>query len=62
MGKPGDWLDEFPYASTTQGGIGAQGEMVPRGEQLIQGGDLSVLYNFKMSGRPGPFLVVPIPI
>jgi YD repeat-containing protein len=60
---PGYQLDEFPYASTQQGGVGAIGSPVPALENAIQGGLLSALYRYSLKGIPGaPFLVVPINI
>jgi RHS repeat-associated protein len=61
-------VDEFPYASTTQGGPGGPALVhyaptVPLHENAIQGGTLGVFYRFSgLRGRPGPFLVVPVPL
>lgn len=57
-------LDEFPYASTAQGGPPlARGCMVPAWENAFQGGTLGAFYRWgKLKGRPGPFMVIPIPI
>ena len=58
----GQQLDEFPYASTVQGGpLGpAEGEYVPRRENSRQGGDLRAFYAFKLYWTAQPFLVVPV--
>ncbi len=37
-------LDEYPFASTEEGGKGAQVKPVPRKEQNIQGGEISGFY------------------
>jgi hypothetical protein len=58
--QPGEQLDEFPYASTVQGGIGALGRMVPWLENAIQGGMLQALYRYSMKNRPGHFIVAPL--
>lgn len=41
---PGQSLDEYPFASTAQGGEGAYVSAVPEGEQNYQGGVLSRFY------------------
>lgn len=51
--------DEYPYASTFEGGAGAVVADVPKKEQRIQGGQLSVLYRTMEQGES--FLVVPVP-
>jgi hypothetical protein len=62
IGAPiGYQLDEFPYASTAQGGFGAQAEMVPAAENRRQGGDLSKFYRRKLRWLPRPFFVIPVP-
>ncbi|WP_009961189.1 RHS repeat-associated core domain-containing protein [Verrucomicrobium spinosum] len=43
-------LDEFPYASTTQGGVGASVKAVPILENTIQGVGLSVFYRLPLWG------------
>ena len=53
--------DEFPYASTIQGGKGAMVEYVPLKQQRRQGGQLRDFYRSRMEGQPGWFLVVPVP-
>ena len=62
--QPGYQLDEFPFASTEQGGPHgpAQAEMVPGIQNPAQGGYLSVFYRYQLEGAPEPFLVVPVPI
>ncbi len=56
-------LDEFPYASTWEGGAGAWGAMVPAWENAAQGGYLWAHYRGVLGARPGAkFLVVPVPV
>ncbi len=56
-------LDEFPYASTVQGGPGAYGEPVPALQNLVQGGLLSAFYRYALESEPlANFIVVPIPL
>jgi hypothetical protein len=51
--------DEYPFASTGQGGAGSSTRGVPLWENWLQGGLLSAFY-FGM--RPGePFAVVVVP-
>lgn len=60
---PPHQLDEFPYASTWQGGFGALGMMVPAAENRTQGGMLGAFYRLALRNVPGSvFLVVPVPI
>jgi hypothetical protein len=59
-GNPLYQLDEYPYASTWQGGEGAYGRMVPTWENGIQGIMLSCFYRGKYWGHP--FIVLPIPL
>ena len=40
---PGLSVDEYPFASTYQGGEGAFVQIVPNKEQYIQGGDFSAI-------------------
>ena len=55
--------DEFPYASTMQGGAGAMTAKVPLLENCIQGGMLGAFYRWVLKGVPySEFLVVPIPM
>jgi len=59
----GSQLDEFPYASTAQGGVGAVAAPVPWLQNAVQGGLLSAFYRYSLKSVPGaPFLVVPIPL
>jgi RHS repeat-associated protein len=51
--------DEYPYASTVQGGAGAHISLVPVREQNIQGGQLRNLYSTMKPGET--FIVVPVP-
>jgi RHS repeat-associated protein len=51
--------DEYPYASTIEGGIGAVVADVPTREQRIQGGQLRTLYSTMQQGEA--FLVFPVP-
>jgi len=56
---PGMSYDEYPYASTVQGGAGSQVQLVPVREQNIQGGQLRALYSTMKPGES--FIVVPVP-
>lgn len=56
---PPSSCDEFPYASTFEGGSGAQTMCVPRSEQSSQGGSLGGLY--KRMNIGDRFNVVPVP-
>ena len=61
--QPGDQLDEFPYASTFQGGAGAYGRPVPGLQNALQGGLLGAFYRFALESVPDTsFIVVPIPL
>jgi len=51
--------DEYPYASTKEGGRGALVAYVPKRENSIQGGQLRGLYSRMEDGEA--FVVVPIP-
>ena len=51
--------DEYPYASTREGGAGASIAYVPKGENSLQGGQLSALYSTLQTGDR--FLVLPVP-
>ncbi len=59
-------LDEFPYASTDQGGgapPGAWGAHVPAWENSLQGLQLFFFYWLDLHWADGAqFLVVPVPI
>jgi len=59
--KPGYHLDEYPYASTEQGGAGASVNEVPEKENMSHGGYIGAtvkLFNMKKGDK---FLVVPVP-
>ncbi len=51
-------LDEYPFASTYQGGSGAQVAAVPVHEQNVQGGKLSIFYQEHAIGEGDWFHVV----
>jgi len=51
--------DEYPYASTFEGGAGAVVANVPLKEQFSQGGSLSALYRTMTQGEA--FVVIPVP-
>jgi RHS repeat-associated protein len=53
--------DEFPFASTDQGGKGASVEPVPWSEQQKQRIQISAFYHSQLNYQPGNFLVVPVP-
>ena len=53
--------DEFPYASTFEGGAGSFVAAVWWHENAVQGGLLGAFYRIAMKGAPGPFLVLPVP-
>jgi RHS repeat-associated protein len=65
---PGYTVDEFPYASTVEGGEGGPALVhyapkAPINENAVQGGLLQYwLYDYQMKGKPGPFLNVPVPL
>jgi len=52
--------DEYPFASTAQGGAGAQVQGVPLAEQRIQGGILSSFYRKFGIGQGDAFEVVAV--
>ncbi|MGW3044377.1 NucA/NucB deoxyribonuclease domain-containing protein [Kitasatospora sp. NPDC001159] len=52
--------DEYPFASTYEGGIGAQTMGVPVAEQRIQGPDISGFYSRKRIKRGDEFMVLVI--
>jgi hypothetical protein len=56
-----DSLDEYPFASTREGGRGASLAAVPWMQNSLQGLYLSAFYRIAFKFRPGTFLVVPIP-
>jgi len=51
--------DEYPYASTLEGGKGALVYYVPGRENSIQGGQLGALYSALTPGQS--FMVIPVP-
>jgi len=55
--KQGKSLDEYPFASTQQGGKGATVAEVPKREQDIQGGKMSSFYQKNGIGDGDPFRV-----
>ncbi|WP_259408273.1 NucA/NucB deoxyribonuclease domain-containing protein [Streptomyces akebiae] len=52
--------DEYPFASTREGGLGAQTRGVPLSEQMKQGSDLSAFYRSNKMQRNDEFLVAVI--
>jgi hypothetical protein len=54
-------LDEYPYASTMEGGAGASVLPVPIGEQSTQGGQIGGLIVGKKMQTGDQFFVVPVP-
>jgi RHS repeat-associated protein len=58
-GSEGLQRDEYPYASTREGGEGAAVAYVPAAENSTQGGELSTLYSKLNTGDQ--FLVLPVP-
>ncbi|GEM_PF-2664856 len=62
MREPGKSLDEYPYASTFEGGEGAEVAAVPIREQSIQGGQLGGFGGLYSKLKQGDaFTVIPIP-
>jgi len=59
--KPGYSIDEFPYASTVEGGKGAMGCAVPWRENCVQGGYLHAHYYWILKKPMTKFLVIPVP-
>ncbi|MGV4413592.1 DUF6443 domain-containing protein [Chryseobacterium sp. T1] len=57
--KPGMQRDEYPYASTFEGGKGANVAYVPSRENSSQGGSLGALYKTMTQGEA--FMVIPVP-
>lgn len=53
----GKQCDEYPFASTYQGGTGASAVLVPEQENSIQGGQLSSFYQSKNLKDGDQFLV-----
>lgn len=58
-----DWsLDEYPFASTKEGGLRAQVLCVPNGEQITQSIDLNSFYRLELNyGNWAAFYVLPVP-
>lgn len=54
-------LDEYPYASTLEGGAGSRVMAVPIREQFRQGGQLNAFYSTNRMTAGQKFLVVPVP-
>lgn len=59
-GKRKSW-DEFPFASTVEGGAGSYVAAVPAWQNSTQGGLLKGFYYGIMKGKSGKFLVLPVP-
>jgi RHS repeat-associated protein len=59
--KAGLERDEFPFASTTQGGFGAHVEYVDPVQNRAQGTYLSEFYRTRLGGARGNFLIVLLP-
>jgi RHS repeat-associated protein len=57
--SPNMQRDEYPYASTLQGGTGAMVQLVPSKENSLQGIHLKALYSTMKLGED--FLVLPVP-
>jgi hypothetical protein len=53
--------DEYPFASSLQGGIGASVAPVPTTENLIQGGVIGICYQLEKINPGDNFFVVVIP-
>ena len=53
--------DEYPFASTFEGGADASVKAVPLSEQIKQGNHLSAFYNSRLNYMPRRFLVVTLP-
>src|SRR5262249_3751745 len=56
----GQW-DEYPYASTRDGGSEAGLWLVPRTENAQQGGNLGFFYRYKLRNAPKKFRVLVAP-
>jgi hypothetical protein len=63
LGSPPTGLswDEYPFASSVQGGFGAQVRAVPRLENSIQGGIIAACYILEGITVGTTYLVMPIP-
>jgi RHS repeat-associated protein len=57
----GQSLDEYPYASTLEGGTGAWVTPVPVTEQLTQAGLLTAFYTIERVGPGQQFVVIVVP-
>lgn len=57
----GEWLDEYPYACTREGGVQASAKLVDWKEQVFQGGTLGGFVWWKLGGQSRPFFVLLIP-
>jgi hypothetical protein len=55
---PGTWWDEFPFASSRQGGVGSFVRAVPIWEQRMQGRLLGAFYRSNRIGQGDLYLVV----
>jgi hypothetical protein len=58
---PNTSCDEYPFASTYQGGAGSSTRAVPLTEQRIQGGTISSFYQNRNIPDRGQFMVLPAP-
>jgi len=59
--EKGESLDEYPYASTMEGGANASVLPVPNEEQSIQGGQLGGLVTSKKMKTGDQIFVIPVP-
>jgi hypothetical protein len=60
MGVPMSW-DEYPFASSIQGGSGASVRQVPLHENMIQGGIIGACYMLEDINVGDSFLVIVTP-
>jgi RHS repeat-associated protein len=62
-GRPpnGWWYDEYPFASTYEGGEDATVDAVPMEEQLMQGADIMWFFSENQVGDGDPFIVTTVP-
>ena len=61
----GLWCDEYPFATSKEGGPGASTRLVPAGEQMLQGGYLAAFYGacaITTSPPDDAYAVGPVPI
>jgi hypothetical protein len=56
-----NWLDEYPFATTAEGGPGAQVMAVPDWEQRIQGTTYSAFLAYNQMDGGEPFIVLVVP-